>query len=151
MIEINGPEALERISRQIRGLAVGGIGREKSLKHELSDAIMKETAPLKAAIRLSAVDTLPRRGGLNMKIAKSRISARRRVTSRGEGVRIEARNAYAIDKIDQGHVRHPVYGHNVWVNQEVKSGFWTKPTEAIGPSVRIELERTLIRLAKRIG
>jgi hypothetical protein len=36
----------------------------------------------------------------------------------------------------RGRLRHPVFGRNVWVDQTVKSGWWTRPTEAIGPDVR---------------
>jgi hypothetical protein len=150
MIEISGPEALERLSRRLKDVGAG-ISQEGSLRKELSQAIMKSTAPLKIAIPESADKSLPRHGGLNRDIAGSKITTRRRTYSRGTGVRVETRNAYAIGKINQGHVRHRVYGHNVWVTQEVTPGFWDRPIKEIGPAVRVELEVALNKIVKRIG
>jgi hypothetical protein len=140
-VEIKGAEQLAALSKALK--AAG----EKDLQRELSKAITTATRPVIAEARRSALNTLPRRGGLAAKVAKSSMRTQRRVA----GVRILAKNAYALGRMDKGQVRHRVFGRDVWVTQQVRPGWWTKPTEAAGPEVRKAILEAMDAVAAKIA
>lgn len=144
MIELRGADQLRALSMRLKDLG------DKELKREFSKAITAATKPLVQDLRQSARETLPKKGGLNERIAKSQIRTVRRASSRTQGIRVTAKNAYVLGRLDQGHVRHPVFGHKVWVDQTVKSGWWTRPTEAIGPQVIRSVEAAMQHMARKL-
>jgi hypothetical protein len=113
----------------------------------LREAAAESLEPLKHAIRHSAINTLPTRGGVDRKIANSDM----RIVQRRHLVRLEARNAYSLGRIDKGILRHPVPRTNKWVNQPVRKGWFTKPTEDASPRIQREIEHELRRIIERIG
>jgi hypothetical protein len=143
-VEIKGADQLAALSKRLKELG------DKDLSREFSRAITAATKPLVQDLRQSARETLPKRGGLNERVAKSQIRTQRRASSRTQGVRVVAKNPYVLARLDQGHVRHPVFGRNVWVDQTVRSGWWTRPTEAIGPDVRRSIEAAMAAMAKKL-
>lgn len=142
MIEIQGADQLARLSKQLREAA------DKGLQRELSKAISTATQPLKGAARESARKTLPRHGGLNEKVANSRFSTRRRAN----GLRIQAQNAYALRRLDEGIAQHPVFGNRQnWVTQQVRPGWWSTPVKELAPKAREEISQAMQRVADQIG
>jgi hypothetical protein len=108
-----------------RELRLGFLGRVRAI-----------LAPLKVQISESALQKLPKKGGLAERIAKSKYSVRNRPTS----VTLQTINPYQIQSIDNGRIRHPVFGHmDRWVPEPVSAGFWTDPTEKFKPIVEIAI------------
>lgn len=143
-IEIRGADQLQALSKRLKDLG------DKELKREFSKAISAATKPLVQELRQSARETLPKKGGLADRVAKSQIRTVRRASSRTQGIRVTAKNPYVLGRLDQGKLRHPVFGRNVWVDQTVKSGWWTRPTEAIGPDVRREVGAAMAAMARKL-
>lgn len=144
MIELRGADQLQALSVRLKDLG------DKELKREFSKAISAATKPLVQDLRQSARETLPKKGGLNERVARSQIRTVRRASSRTQGIRVVAKNPYALGRLDQGRVRHPVFGRNVWVDQTVKSGWWTRPTEAIGPDVIRSVNAAMRNMARKL-
>ena len=141
MIEIRGAEQFGKLAKELKEAG------DKDLKRELYKAVGKATRPLISAARKSATEQLPRRGGLNKRVAQSRFSTNKRQS----GVRVTARNAYSLRQIDRGIVRHPVYGNTeVWVNQPVNSGWWSEPLEAGAPTARRAIQEAMDEIAKKL-
>lgn len=134
------------ISRQLKEMA------DKGLQREFSKAINSAVKPLKADLQKSALEKLPKKGGLNQRVANgTRISTRRANSRRAQGIRVQAKNAYALGRIDGGTVRHPVFGHrDRWVDQHVTPGWWSDPIEAAGPNVQREIQAAMDRIARKI-
>jgi hypothetical protein len=140
-VEVRGADQLARLSKQLKEAG------NKDLQRELSRAIAQALKPLKADLQESARTTLPRRGGLGERIARSKFRTRRN----RQGLRLQAVSQDSIRKIDRGFVRHPVFGNReVWRGQRVAMGWWSKPVEAAAPKVRRELEQAMDRVAKKI-
>lgn len=137
----------EKLGRLARALKEHG---DKALRSELYRAINRATKPLKAAVRKSAMDRLPRGGGLNKRVARSKIVTKRRMTGKNAGVRIVGASGYDIGSINRGRVRHLTYGHLPWHDQAVAPGFWTEPLVAGAPKVRRELNQALNTIARKI-
>lgn len=155
-MDINGADQLVRLSKALKDAGA------KDLQRELSKGIRDAVKPAKAAIRQSALDTLPSRGGLNERVA-NRVAPRiRRSTSGrgGSGVRLIAigkRGMKEIVRLDRGELRHPVWpradqtrGEWTWVDQAITPGFWTKPLEALAPEIRREVLASMEAVAKKI-
>lgn len=142
MIEVQGAEQLAHLSKRLKEAA------DKGLQRELSKALRDATAPVKGAARESALATLPRHGGLNVRVANSKFSTRRRP----DGLRVSAQNAYALKQLDEGVSRHPVFGHrDRWVVERVNPGWWSKPVERLAPEARAEIIKAMDRIAAKIG
>lgn len=106
------------------------------LKRELSKRIRQATEPLKAEIAASALAKLPKAGGLAQLIAESKTTTTVTLAGNKTGVRLRTRSPRSIKTIDQGKVRHPVYGNRkVWVDEDVKPDFWTEPVEKSKPEI----------------
>lgn len=141
--EIRGVEQLAELSAKLK--AIG----DKELSREFSKSVSAAMKPLVQELRRSAASTLPSSGGLAAKVAKSQIRTQRRASS---GIRVVGKNAYGIKEMDEGRVRHPVFGNrSAWAVQSVRPGWWTKPTEQVGPDVRRALQEAMEAIARKVG
>jgi hypothetical protein len=140
-IEIKGAQQLASLSKALK------VAGEKELQQELSKSITHAMVPLRAAAKTSALTTLPRRGGLNRRVARSSMRTRRSQ----RGIRLEAKNEYALGQLDRGRVRHPVFGNRkVWVTQRVPPDWWTRPTDEAAPGVRAAISAAMDVVAAKI-
>jgi hypothetical protein len=142
-IELRGAEQLVALARRLRDAP-------KELRSELYIGINRAAKPLKNEVKQSARDRLPKKGGLNRRVAGTKIATKRRVSGGGAGVRLIGTSGYDIGSINRGRVRHLTYGHKPWVNQTVRPGFWTDPLVAGGPRVRQEIQDVMDRIAEEI-
>lgn len=125
---------------------------DKGLRRELFKALNRSTKPLKEAARASALAELPKAGGLAEKVAASQFSTRTRAGA-NPSVRIVVKGLSVsnLRRIDRGSIRHPVYGNrDVWVDQKVDAGWFTKPMEGGTSLVRIEIEKAMSEIARRL-
>ena len=138
-IRITGAEQLRALARDLK--REGEFGR--GLKNELTAGMRAAGKPLVEAVKQSALDTLPRRGGLNVWTDTSRISVRNNLLGglNRVGMRIVAtKGNHDLEDMDKGTIRHPVHGNRkVWVKQSVTPGFFTKPLEAGADEVQAAL------------
>lgn len=146
IVKVEGANKFTELARRLKTYGDG-----KTLRAEFYKGINRAAKPLKDDVRKAARERLPHRGGLAQRVASSRITVTRRMTGNAAGVSIKGTNGYDIGSIDRGRVRHLVYGHKPWVNQMVKSGFWTDPLEAGAPAVREELEKVMEDVANKIA
>jgi hypothetical protein len=145
VIEIQGADQLARLAKQLREAGA------KDLQAELGKAINRATKPIKADIRQSLKENLPKRGGLAKRAAASRLTTRRRTAAKTAGVRIVAKGTLSLYHLNQGQVRHrkdgKIDGGKV---QSIAPGVWDKPAEAALPEVRRELVAAMDAVAKKI-
>lgn len=119
---------------------------KKDLSRELGRALDKTAEPVKKAIRVSAGDTMPRRGGYNAAFGKS---LRFRVSKRfgGQTAKVElitfadgTSERRDIRALEAGNLRHPVFGRshagarrgqrtaNPWAVTSIRAGFHKRGT-----------------------
>lgn len=143
-IELRGAEQLVALAKRLRDAP-------KELRSELYIGINRAAKPLKNEVKKSARDRLPHRGGLNKRIAATKIATKRRVTGGGAGVRLIGTSGYDVQSINRGRVRHKTFGHKPWVNQTVPAGFWTDPLVAGAPRVQDEIQDVMDKIADEIA
>lgn len=147
-LQIKGADKLDQVAKALKQAG------DKELKKELYAGLNRATKPLRAAAKKSAEANLPRKGGLNRRVARARMSTRRR-GGRDPGIKIVAKGLDQLGRIDaRGEVKHPVYGHrDRWVTQDIPEaqGWFTDPMQAGAEDVRKELVKTLDGIAKKIA
>lgn len=142
-LTVRGADQLADLSKRLRQAG------EKDLRREMHRGIRRAAGPLIADAREHARATLPKHGGLNERVARSKFSVRAR-SGRDPGVRIIAKGVDArLDKA--GRDRHPVFGdRHVWVVQQVRPGWFRIPMERGAPRVRRELLLAFHVVARRL-
>lgn len=144
--EVRGAEKLGKVAKDLRRLG------DKELSKELYAGLNRATKPMRANAKKSAENNLPRAGGLNKRVARARLSTRRR-GGKNPGVKIVAKGMDQLALMDKGTVRHPVYGNRGrWVNQPIPDaeGWFTKPMEDGKPEAQREIVKALDAVAKKI-
>lgn len=145
MVEIRITDGGEtkRLAARLRAAADGGLSRE------LATGLDRSTQRLDMAVRDSALEHLPRRGGLNELVASSRIATEKITPLR---LRIVAKGVSQLGLINRGFVNHPTYGRRPWRFQEIPkaAGWFTRPIRKNAGRTRRELERAMARTSRRI-
>jgi hypothetical protein len=144
--QVEGSDQFDALARRLREAADFGLDRE------LSNELTRSVQGLPADARRTAEAILPHRGGLNTwlmertEIAQSTISTGATVT-----VRTTASSVHAIDRVDSGTVRHPLFGDKRhWYTQSVRPGWWSTAVQRVEPTVRPAVERAVDATARRI-
>lgn len=145
MYEIRGAEELAALAKRLRQAG------DKDLQRKLYAAINRSTKPLKAELPGSARRTLPRRGGLAERVAKSKYKTQRRTTGRAIGIRVTATNRMEIARMDRGVLRHKTFGHLPWETQRVPPGWFTRPADAAAPAARAELDAAMKDITQELN
>lgn len=141
-MDVRGADDFQRLARALKDAA------NKDLARELNKGLREAARPFAQAVRQSARQRLPRRGGLNETVAKARISVRK---SAKTGIRVQAGGRRSqLDRINAGRVRHPVFNTGEWVDQDVAPGFWDEPAQRLGPQVVEEGRKAVDRVAAEI-
>lgn len=146
--EVTGAAELRRVSGALK--RAGQTEVRKAGFKGLRDG----AKPLIPAARAAARSKLPQRGGLAADVARAAFRVRVS-TGREAGVSIVSgkRRAGAARTLnDSGFVRHPVFGGEKFVRQEVPDarGWFDDEMKRKAPGVRPELERTLSEMAEQI-
>lgn len=129
----NGALQLQALGARLKTLAgyqlaeasadLTDLGRGKTLRSQLLSGIRAGAKPAIEATRQAAREKLPKKGGLNEYVATTQITSATRVTGPRVGVRIGVKKgqhkAYGANK---GSIRHPVFGKDRWVVQQLPSG-----------------------------
>jgi hypothetical protein len=139
-LDLAGTRDLDQAVQRLRRMA-------DTLGARLQAAAERAAEPVIDAARANARRVLPRRGGYAAEVAASRMEVR---PLRGGGVRIRVVGRDArLDK--QGRLRHPTYGHEPWVGQQVTPGWFSVPARGQQRTVQRILEKALQRAAEEAG
>jgi hypothetical protein len=144
-VEIRGGKNLARIARDLKEAGEGGLRRE------LLRGVRKSTRTAIPDIEASALETLPKRGGLAARVASQKFGSRTGLSGDIARVRIVGTGMKELKDIDAGRLRHPVYGNRkVWKGQVVPSGFFTRPLERKAPAIRRDLDEVMRAVSRKI-
>ncbi len=138
-----GGEEFLRLSRDLKAVSAG-------LRLDLADGLNRAARPLIAQTRVAALAQLPKRGGLNQRYANNPQRVRVRTGPLTAGVQIVMPKA-GPRSIEQGQIRHPVFGRaGRWVPQQVSGTWWDETLEAGAPTVRRELDQVAETIRRRL-
>jgi len=131
---------MEKASRALKAAGT------KEMRKAIRKAMSEETKPTRAKIRQSAIDNLPRAGGLNRWTARTP-SVNTDFRERSAGVRISMKKkGHDLAALNRGRLRHPVFGNRkVWVQQAIEPGFFTRPIDEDSDDLRRRITDALER------
>jgi hypothetical protein len=132
---------------QVAAAKLRNAGRD--LPAETRQAVDKSARPLPLAAKRSAVLNLPRRGGLNLLVARSRFTIRRTSPTT---VEVRARGIEQLENTNEGRVNHLTFGRRPWITQRIPRArdWFFKPMRKAKRDVKDELEDAMHRVAKKI-
>ena len=142
-IQIRGAEEFGILARRLKETG------DKGLRRELLSGLQKAAKPAKADVRTSFATRLPQRGGLAAQMAGSRISLLSRAGN-NPSVKIKVTSPHAVQPMDKGILRHPVFATGTWVEQSIEPGVFSEPIESRAPQMRQDMEQVLRRVAAKI-
>lgn len=139
-------EDLKRIGKELKGAP-------QELRRELFRGINRATKPARQQALAELVDVLPDSGGASTVIRKNtKLNTRRNMRGRNVGVRITAKSPRTVQLMNRGILRHPVFGNrSIWVNQDIKPGWFTRPMENSADDVRSEIMSAVERVTNQIA
>jgi hypothetical protein len=145
-LRITGVEQLTILGARLKKAGAG------DLRLDLLRGLRAAAKPLIAEAHQAARDQLPKRGGLNERVAKDSITVRNRLSGKQVGVRIvttksETRGA------NRGKIRHPVFGdREKWVTQEYEpaKGWFDDTLRNGAPEVQAEMVKVMQEVAFRL-
>lgn len=152
--EIRGADQLYRLSKALK--AAG----QTELRKELNKGVKTAAKSLIADTRAAAKRDLPKRGGLNIRMAKAPQRIRIR-TGKDPGVSVVVPKKQP--GYNEGIIRHPVFGKKTpgekskakWVTQRI-DGEWfdgtiRKGTHRVAPEMERALERVAEEIVRKAG
>lgn len=162
-VRVEGAATLHKVAAQMRT-----EGR-KSLAREMTTALSRAAEPVKQAIRDSAGETMPRRGGYNAAFLDS-LKFRMNRRSPGDSATVKL-TTYAegederrdIGSLERGSLRHPVYGRsrpgarkgerhaNPWSVTKIRPGFHRRGTDGAMDAAQAEMENVINEYAHRLA
>ena len=146
-VDVRGLEQLESLARALKGAA------GKPLRAQLRKHMTAAAKPTVKAARASALAKLPKRGGLAARVAGNPVGIVTKLGGRDVSIRFRAQGKRVrdLEGIDQGTVRHPVYGNrSVWVSQSVTPGWFTEPVQRAAPELRAAAGEAMEDVAQQI-
>lgn len=143
-ISVQGADDLAKLGKRLKQLG------DKGLRKELYRGLNRAAKPVKKAGRDAARRQLPQRGGLALKISKTRMTSRTRAVGRNAGVRIVAAGGLDMNALDRGRLKHPVWGHrDRWVLQDIRAHVLTNGFASAAPEARRQMLVVLDDVARR--
>ena len=141
---------LEEIEKRL--LAAAG-----EIDKAISAAVEDELDKLPDAVRRSAMEILPKKGGLN-KLVAARVVPKTKRSPGSIQVFADGRQGLKeLSRIDRGLLRHPVFADPdksrkdwKWVSQKVNKRFWSRPVELRADEIKKAVTAALEQLARRI-
>lgn len=111
---------------------------EKPIKRRISASLRKAGEEIAKEVPAIGAELMPKRGGLAERLAKARGGVTVALGSRNVSVSIRAKSVegYALRKIDQGMVRHPVWHTGVWAVQPVPEHAFTDAFKKESPKAQ---------------
>lgn len=145
-VRVTGADQAAAVARALKEAG------DRGLRRDAMRALNSVTKPLRADMKASAGRTLPQRGGLAARAARTGLTTTLRA-GRDPGVRIRAGRNTLKDpsSLDRGRIRHPVFGHEPLVFQRIRPGAFDRPFEAGAPRVRHAVVGVLDDTANRIA
>lgn len=134
-------------------LAASLRGAQRPVQRAVERAFDDVAKPLLRRMRAGGTEVVGSRGGLAAAVGRAFMTAR--VTGRGDRTRVELQlrtvEGYDLQMLDDGDVRHPVYGRGPWVTQRIRPGGFTDALDDSGGVVLAALRRRVGGALDEIG
>lgn len=126
-------------------------GLDRKVRNQVRKRIRESVRDFGPDIIKEGAEPLPDRGGAESAVVSK--GARPTVTQTSTGIRLVLgkKKGPQIGRMNEGNLRHPVFGRKVWVDQSVPSGSWTEAAEKRLPEIRDAVAKEMDEILKELG
>lgn len=140
-----------RASRNLQVLAQRLKETDRPMRNQLLRHVRVAAQAAIPDIREAAREQLPQGGGLADRVADQAYRVQASYAGAGARVRIAGLGMKELRDIDSGRLRRPVFGNRqIWKQQSVQPGFFTKTIANRAPKIRAEIVRAADDVARSI-
>lgn len=150
-VRIEGIEKMAQLGKDLREAGA------KDLRKELLKAGRDTGKQAQEVVRQFAAEELPHAGGLNEWVSnRTKVTAQTKLAGKNVGLRLRMRHKSAkglsdLPAINNGRLRHPVFGNDVWVLQLIPPGFAWRAVDSIGDVLTDEFLAAVDRVADKLA
>lgn len=150
-LRVKGADKMAQLGRDLK--AAG----DKELRKEILKAGRDTGKQAQEVVRQAALSDLPHGGGLNHWVAAgTKVTGQTRLAGKNVGLRLRMRHRTRqglsdLPEINDGRLRHPVFGHDVWVTQTIAPGFAWRAVDSIGDVLADEFLAAVDRVADKLA
>jgi hypothetical protein len=143
-VEVLGIQQLEELGVKLKTA-------DRDLKLELGRNIRLAVKPAKPLVQESLRSGLPKRGGLAELMGKATVGTRVRNAGKEVGVQVRvSKGKSLLAKLNEGELRHKVFGHKPWVTQKVEAGLISEPLDRMKPLIRRGVLEAMDHTSRRL-
>ena len=141
-LRVEGANQLAAVQRALKNAS-------PHVRRELSRGIREATEPVAREALDNIEPTLPSGGGLAAAVhADTTVVAQRRGGRASPGIRLRAKSARDVRRMDRGRLRHPLFGNkDHWFTQNIPPGWFTTPVLRSAPHLR----KVLLKHIEKVG
>jgi hypothetical protein len=144
-IKIGGAEQLTNLAAVLDGLD------DRELRKDMLRGLRNAGKPLTGAVESAASSKLPQAGGLNQWVASSKFAVRTRASGSSASIRVVAtKRGHDLVGMNEGVVRHPVFGGSGWSVTRIRPGWWQDAIEDRADETREALGEVLDDISAKI-
>lgn len=147
--EVRGSDDVAALVKRIRS-----HGDAKAIRKEMNAGLNRATKEVREDMKASIAPSLPSRGGLAALVAGRASLTTGAKGGKYAGVVIRARHRdYDLRRLNEGRLRHPVYGNRrVWVEQTegINPGFLDEAFEKDKAHITREVLRVMSEIARKV-
>lgn len=141
---IRGAEQLSALAKRFNE-----AGR-KDLRIELYRGINRATKPLKEEVKKNLPTYMPA-NYVRVLQPKLKLTTSKRTNANSPGVIIRARANNRLDQLEDGTLRHPLFGmRGEWYNTTIKPGFFSVTLKDNADEVAKSVQKAMDEVAKKI-
>jgi hypothetical protein len=144
-VRVEGAERLAELAAVLKRLD------DNELRKDMLRGLRAAGKPLARAAQGAARAKLPRGGGLNEWVAGSKFAIRTKTSGRSAGIRVVGtKRGHDLVGMNEGLVRHPVFGGPGWSVTRIQPGWWQDAIEGHAGQTREALGEVLDDISAKI-
>jgi hypothetical protein len=144
-VRVEGAQQLEELSAVLKRVD------DRELRKRMLSGLREAGKPMARAAEDAARAKLPKGGGFNEWVAGSKFAIRSRTSGKNAGVRVGAtKRGHDLVGMNEGVVRHPVFGGPGWSVTHVRPHWWQDAIETHADDTREALGEVLDDIAAQI-
>lgn len=120
---------------------------DRAVARGIRKRIRAAAGPIGRIIIETGSEGMPARGGLRARL----MAARPTISMTGMAANINLRKGANFASLNRGILRHPLFGHGPWQQQDVPAEAYTAAMASLPPEARANLEKVMVDVMKEIG
>lgn len=120
---------------------------DRAVARGVRKRIRAAAGPIGRIIIETGSEGMPARGGLRARL----MAARPTISMTGMAASINLRRGADFSSLNRGILRHPLFGHGPWQQQDVPAEAYTSAMANLPPAASADFENVMVDVMKELG